>query len=488
MDFLLRAARLTPEAPAVFGLPDPEGGETPIWTYHELDQWADTVARALVVAGVGPGERVAMRLPPCPETVVLLHAVARAGAVLVPMNAGWTEAEVARALQAVGRPALFVSTMGEVVEWDGEGPAHPLEDLERLPQPRLSGPAVLVLTSGTTGAPRPIPLSHRNLAASAEAAILRLDLAPEDCWLTSLSPGHVGGIALLHRAAVVGCSVLTRPRFDALEAAELMDAGRVTHASLVPIMLQRLIEVRGKRPPPPSLRCLLIGGAEIRESLLTRALTLGYPIALTYGLTEATSQVATAPPEVVRKKPGTVGRPLDSLELKIEGAGEDGTGEILVRGPTVVKGLARGPSKGKGVRAASVFVDSDGWLHTGDLGRLDGEGDLWVVGRLSDRIVTGGVTVEPAEVEVVLHRHPGVADVAVAGAPDKEWGERVVAVVVPADPAAPPTLPDLLDFSRGRLASAKRPRELRLVESLPRNPNGKLDRKRLLSSPPAAGP
>jgi O-succinylbenzoic acid--CoA ligase len=253
-------------------------------------------------------------------------------------------------------------------------------------------------------------------------------------------------------------------------------------------MLQRLIEARVDRPAPPSLKLILLGGAEPRVSLLARALSLGYPIALTYGLTEATSQVATAPPDVVRRKPGTVGRPLDGLEVRIEGAGNDPTGEILVRGPTIVRGLS-GNASTRGIASEdAVFVDPDGWLHTGDLGSLDNEGDLWVLGRLSDRIVTGGVTVEPAEVEAVLARHPEVREVAVVGSPDEEWGERVIAVVVPADPAAPPVLSQLLAFSRDRLASSKRPRELRIVESLPRNPNGKLDRKRLLSWPRAEAP
>jgi O-succinylbenzoic acid--CoA ligase len=285
--------------------------------------------------------------------------------------------------------------------------------------------------------------------------------------------------------------VLTRPRFDATEAAELFEAGRVTHASLVPVMLERLLEVREERPAPETLRCLLIGGDGISEALLARALRLGYPLALTYGLTEATSQVATAPAALVRDKPGTVGRPLPGTEIKIEEPGEDGTGEILVRGPTVVTGISRGPrSRSETAVSAeedslpSVFLDPEGWLHTGDVGRLDKDGDLWVVGRRSHRIVTGGVTVEPGDVEAVLLRHPGVRDAAVVGVPDQEWGERVVAIIVPDDRTHPPTLSALLEFARSRLSAAKRPRELRIVDILPRNPNGKLDRKALVSSRP----
>ncbi len=473
VDPLRRSAERAPDAPAVVGLPGEDGSPPPEWSWAELDAWVDTVARALVLAGVGPGERVAMRLPPCPEAVVLLHAVPRAGATLVPIHAGWTESEFARGLAAAGRPSLIVSTMGEVVEWDGEGPRGGGAGEARLPGLRPDIPLALVLTSGTTGIPTPIPLSHRNLMASARGAIQRLRLRAEDRWLTSLSPAHVGGLALLHRAAVVGCSLLTRPHFHPAEVSDLIDRGAVTHASLVPVMLRRILEYRGGRPPPPSLRCLLLGGAGIPAPLLEEALACGYPIALTYGLTEASSQVATATPEEVRAKPGTAGRPLEGVELRVE----EGTGEILVRGDTVVRALPTPPDG----RPATVRMDADGWLHTGDVGRVDEDGDLWVTGRLSDRIVSGGVTVEPREVEEVLARHPGVLEVAVIPAPDPEWEERVVAVVVPRDPSAPPTLEALLAFARERLAAAKRPRELRIASELPRTATGKVDRRQLRS-------
>jgi o-succinylbenzoate---CoA ligase len=487
-DFLSRAAERSPDAHAVVGVPGKPGAEAPIWTWSELDAWVDRVATALTAAGLDPGERVAMRLPPCPEAVVLLHAVPRAGGTIVPVHAGWTESETARAIIAVGRPSIIITTMGEVVEWDGEAPPPRSGPGAAWPGIRPDVPAAIVLTSGTSGSPRPVPLSHRNLAMSATGVAERLQLQPEDCWLTSLSPAHVGGLALLHRAAVVGCAVLTRPRFDAGEAAELIDSGMVSHASLVPVMLQRLIEARGMNPPPSSLRCLLVGGAGTPAPLLKRALDLGYPIALTYGLTEASSQVATASPEQVREKPGSVGRSIASVELRIEGPDSQGVGEILVRGPTVVSGAPREDSSTSRQPGPSVFLDGERWLHTGDLGRLDADGDLWVAGRRSERIVSAGVTIEPAEVEEILLRHPSVREVAVVGEEDPEWGERVVAVVVPEESGPPPTLDDLLAFARERLASAKRPRALRLLDELPRNAAGKVDRKALAGgSRPASG-
>lgn len=460
-----------------------------------------------------PGDAVAVLLPPSPEVIVLLHAIPRAGGVLVPLNPGWTMDEIRRGLGGLGSPRLVLARDSDVgrlrrawpggravavdemapatAEPGGEGDPDPADPTLRgaLPEPSFDTPAAVLLTSGSTGTPRAVPLTHGNLLASARGAAERLKLDPMDVWLATLSPAHVGGLALLHRAAVVGCPVVTRPRFDPQEFLTLADAGEISHASLVPTMLRRLLDVRqrgggerggGSHEPrvpagaPRGLRCVLVGGAPTPGSLLERALRGRWPVALTYGLTEATSQVATATPAQVRSKPGTVGRPLPGVGVAIQGRGPDGIGEILVRGPTVVP-------LGSPSDPPPVHVDAAGWLHTGDLGHFDADGDLWVTGRLSDRIVTGGVTVEPGEVEKVLREHPSVAEVAVLGLPDEEWGERIVALVVPSDASDPPTAEDLLAFTRPRLSAAKRPRVVRVVGALPRNPNGKLDRRALRS-------
>jgi len=221
-------------------------------------------------------------------------------------------------------------------------------------------------------------------------------------------------------------------------------------------MLHRLLDLWGEGQAPESLNCLLIGGARAEDALVERAVALGFPLFLTYGLTEAASQVATAPPELVRSKPGTVGPPLPGVEVRIAF-----DGEILVRGGTVAPG-----ERGEG-----------GWLRTGDLGRLDEDGHLWVVGRLSHRIISGGVNVDPVEVEGFLRECPGVEDAAVVGLPDPEWGERVVAALVLDDPTEPP--PPLEELVRTLLSAPKRPRELRFVAALPRNANGKVDRSRV---------
>jgi len=253
---------------------------------------------------------------------------------------------------------------------------------------------------------------------------------------------------------MVGSGLVLRSPFSTQTVLSLLEEGAITHASLVPTMLHQVLDGWGGRPVPSSLRCLLIGGAPAQEELVQSALDAGFPISLTYGLTEASSQVATAPPALVRAKPGTVGFPLSGMAVRVS----DG-GELLVRGPTVASGQA----------------DPDGWLHTGDLAREDSDGHIWITGRRSDRIISGGVNVDPVEVEKALESHSEVREAVVVGIPDREWGERVVAVVVSEAPG--PALEDALgDLVCRMFSPAKRPKAFRFLEAVPRNPNGKVDR------------
>jgi O-succinylbenzoic acid--CoA ligase len=434
---------------------------------RSLSQAAEKAARRLVTFGIRPGEVVALKGHPDPSVLVALHGIWKAGAVPLPMNPRWTEMEEAAAVRLL-RPGVALlgkgmtrvagTTESLALEPSPSTEAEPFEeiglDISPLPSRGLGmGAAAHLLTSGTSGEPRRVSVTFQNLRASALAAGKRLGLRPSDRWLASLSLAHVGGLALVSRAALLGSSLLLDGSYEADRLQQLLARGELTHAALVPVMLHRLLEGWGGGRPPASLRCLLIGGAGAEEALVEQALALGFPLALTYGLTEATSQVATAPPELVRAKPGTVGAPLPGVDLRIAPGGE-----ILVRGATVAPGQG----------------GADGWLHTGDLGRLDGDGHLWVTGRISSRIISGGVNVDPAEVEAVLRTHPGVRDVAVVGVPDPEWGERVVAALVV--DGRPRVREELDNLARLVLSPAKRPRDFREVGSLPRNPNGKVDR------------
>jgi O-succinylbenzoic acid--CoA ligase len=235
-------------------------------------------------------------------------------------------------------------------------------------------------------------------------------------------------------------------------------------------MLEDLLEARQGQPVRPGAGSLLVGGAHAPRALVDRALAAGLPVALTYGMTEASSQVATATPRMVRERSDAVGPPLDGMELSVAT-----DGEILVRGPALALGYQGDPTP---------ITDAEGWYHTGDVGALDGDGYLRVTGRINERVITGGVTVDPAEVEAVIREAAGVADCAVVGVVDERWGERVVAAVVPA-PGAALDLRELAAYQETRLSGAKRVRQWVEVEAIPRNPNGKVNRsavRRLVSS------
>lgn len=454
MSFLSPLFDTDPEAPALVG----EGG---FLTRGEVARRARNVARELRARGVARGDVVALRGDVSEGLVVALHGLWTGGAVAAPLNPRWSPVEESRALELL-TPDLVLDP-GPETGRAGKGGGLPDPEPGRDPHPErpataaLHAPAARLLTSGTSGTPRLVTLTVGNLRASARGARERLGLSAGDRWLASLSPAHVGGLALVSRAGLLGSVLVLRGAFRAGAFLELALAGEVTHASLVPTMLRRLLEAGGGDPAPEALACLLVGGAPSPPELLEEALARGFPVAPTYGLTEASSQVATAPPGLARRKPGTVGSPLPGVRVRI-----DETGEILVAGSTVAPGAP----------------GEDGWLRTGDLGRLDGEGHLRVTGRLTDRIISGGENVDPAEVEGTLRDHPGVGDAAVVGLPHPEWGEEVVAAVVPKERGAL-SIRDLADFCRERLSPAKRPRDLLALEGLPLNPNGKVDRAAL---------
>jgi O-succinylbenzoic acid--CoA ligase len=327
------------------------------------------------------------------------------------------------------------------------------------------GTALIISTSGSEGRPKAVPLSHANLDAAAAASNTRLPLGPGDVWLDCLPLCHVGGLAILWRCARAGAAVLLHDGFDAAAVARDLAERRVSHISLVPAMLARLLDLGAA--PPPSLRCALIGGAALSRPLFERAAAAGWPLYATYGMSETAAQVATCDATTGGWHEGLVGRPLPGVELAIAA-----DGRIRLRGPQVMAGYLDGGG-----------VDTEGWFTTGDLGRLGDDGRLTVLGRADDMLVSGGCNIHPLEVESCLAACPGVADVAVTGQPDPVWGDLVVAVVVGTAGAAA-----LLDWGRPRLPAAALPRRVLHLERLPRNAMGKVDRpalRRLVGAAPA---
>jgi len=346
------------------------------------------------------------------------------------------------------------------------------------PLPTLDPDAVctVLYTSGTTGRPKGVMLTNANHAASAAASRANLGVVAGDRWLAALPLYHVGGLSIVLRGVLDGVPVILHDRFDPARVSDAIRHEGVTLVSLVPTMLQRLLDHEGDRPFPESLRCVLVGGGPIPTTLVERALACGVPIIPTYGLTEAASQVATAAPGDATNWPESAGKPLAGLLVRIADPDASGCGEILVQGATVMAGYLGQPE-------ATARCLRDGWLHTGDVGRLDHEGRLYVLERRTDLIVTGGENVYPAEVEAALRAHPAVADAAVYGQSDPEWGQRVVAAVV-RRAGHDVDEPTLRAWCRTRLAGYKIPHAIAFVHELPRTTSGKLRRHLLAEVAP----
>jgi len=421
--WLVRAARTRPDAIAL-------RAEDGVVRYGQLLTAATLAAQRLSALGVAPGDRVGIALPARRAFAETLHGCLLLGAPAVPVDLRLKPAE------RRARTAGCAAVVGEPLEGlaDPSAPIAFTHDLDAT--------AIVVHTSGTTGGPRAVQLTYGNWLWSALGSAVALGVDRADIWLCTLPLSHVGGLSILVRSAIYATGVVLHERFDAEEAADEI-ATRATLVSVVPTTLGRLLDA-GLRHPP-RLRAALVGGAPISPALLQRAADAGVPTVSTYGLTEACSQVTTG------------GAPLFCTRVWIGHARE-----ILVAGPTVAPGV----------------LAADGWLHTGDEGALDEDGGLTVTSRAGDTIITGGENVAPAEVEAVLESHPAVAEAAVHGAPDPEWGERVVATVV-LRPGERATEDDLRGYCRVRLAGYKTPRVYRFSPELSRTASGKLLRRSL---------
>lgn len=445
-------------------------------TFSALDRLADRTAGQMAAVGVAEGARVAVLLRNGVPFVMVTHALARLGATMVPLNTRLAPPELvwqirdARAPFVVHDDDTDVSALtGQVpgvqcLPWSAVTSVAPAKVVSR-PAIELATPQGIIYTSATTGRPKGVLLSFGNHWWSAVASVLNLGLRHDDRWLAPLPLFHVGGLAVLWRSVIYGITAVVHETFDPERLNHAIDDDGVTIVSVVSTMLQRMLDARGNLPYPATLRCVLLGGGPAPRSLLERCLRLGVPVAPSYGLTEAASQVATLIPEDVGRKLGSAGKALFPTEVRVE------DGEILVRGPTVMLGyIGRSEETARALRG--------GWLHTGDLGYLDEDGYLYVTERRDDLIVSGGENVYPAEVEAVLLSHPSVADAGVVGLPDDEWGQ-VVAAAVQLRPDARAQPEEVLAFVRERLAGYKVPRRLWFTSELPRSPSGKVIRRML---------
>ncbi len=486
-DWLALRAQRSPEKTALIF-------EGQAWSYRQLHERVDGIAAALQRSGVEPGDRVAAALPNRVEFVGSIHALARIGAVLVPLNIRQTAHELAKQVETTRCSHVLFSetTSSQAAVLTAPGLTPVLIDPAALRSARtreagragrLAGKPLrptkkqalqsIVFTSGTSGASKGALLTFENHLWSASASAFRLGVDPADSWLACLPLYHVGGMAIVFRSCLYGTTIVLKERFDPHDMAETILKQRITLVSLVPTMVRRLLEVDNNWHAAPKLRCILVGGAAASHTLLEDCLSRKLPVALTYGLTEAASQVATATPDRVRRKPGTVGKPLMFCEVRIQGSGGQDAkvgeiGEILVSGPTVGLGYLQSSDGG-------YLAFPNGVLATGDLGYFDETGDLWIVERKDDLIITGGENVYPAEVEQTILAHPAVFEASVTGVLDDEWGQRVAALIVPRKDSKL-SADEIIRFCRGRLAGYKIPRLIRFTDILPTGNSGKVQR------------
>ncbi|QGN48024.1 AMP-binding protein [Micromonospora sp. WMMC415] len=443
-------------------------------TAAELEQLTAAAAGRYAAAGLSPGDRVLVSAGPSVELVVAYLAALRYGLTVVPANTAYTAIELAN-LAADSQPSLAVlDDVGRAPDITATTPdlaGLPASQPTPLDRVAPADPALIVYTSGTTGKPKGAVLSHANLLASAHAVRLAWRWTPEDRLALSLPLFHIHGLGVgLHGALVAGGSLLLVPRFEPAAIASAIDAGATMFFG-VPTMYHRLaaspyldglsrlrLAVSGSAPLP----------ADLHDTVRERT---GQRILERYGMTETIMLVSN--PYDGPRRPGTVGLPLPGVSVRLAPR-EGGVAEIEVAGPNVFGGYLDRP------QATAEAFTNDGWFRTGDLGVLDDDGYLRISGRAKELIITGGYNVYPREVEDALRSHPGVADAAVVGRPSAEWGEMVVAHVVPADAVDASVLErELTEWCTERLAPYKRPRAWRWVETLPRNALGKILRHRL---------
>ena len=487
-DWLAARAADTPEAAAL--LVDGRW-----WRFGELDALTARLCARVIADGARPGDHVAVLLPNSLPMVVTVFALARLGAVMVPLNTRLTAAEVAwQAARAdCARLICALSTENQAAEVPASLPrlilptdmasfetwvmqqlrADTPSATRHWPPATFDQPQAIVFTSGTTGYAKGATITFANHFWSAVGSAFRLGVVPGDRWLACLPLYHVGGLAVLFRSCLYGTAVVLHDGFDTAAVRRSLRDDDVTLVSLVPTMLSRLLHEGLTDDDAPVLRLILLGGAAAPPALLAEALAARLPVAVTYGLTEAASQVATLLPDGMARKPGSAGRPL--LFTTVAAVDDNGrelppgeAGEIAVRGPMIMAGYYRD-------EPATAATLRDGRLYTGDIGYLDIDGDLWLLDRRADLIVTGGENVYPAEVERVLREHPAVALAAVVGLPHPDWGQQVAAAVVLRSPGAA-TADELLTHCRARLAGFKRPRRLVISDELPQTASGKIQR------------
>ncbi len=472
------------------------------YTFRQVLELSASIANALVERGIRSGERVAFICPNVPEVALAYHGVLAAGAVAMMLNPLSTGEELAKYF-AIGTPRLAI-TVGPFVEAiRGAAPDLPVIVLgdetfaawlgHSTTPPRVKiepgALAVMPYSSGTTGFPKGVMLTHRNLIAQCLAIEAVKDgavIVPDAAVLAVLPFFHIYGImAFLTYGLMHGAKIVTMPRFDLEQYVQLVRQYEVPLLHVVPPILLGLAKYPGELALP-KVQAALAGAAPLSTELAAEfTRRTGVVVYQVYGMTEVAGATHLGSRDPARNKPGSIGALIGSAEARVIST-ETGTevapgerGEIWVRGPFVMTGYFDNP------KATAGTIDRDGWLHTGDIGYVDGDGDFWIVDRVKELIKYKGMQVAPAELEAVLLQHPAVADCAVYPQADDEAGEIPKAAVV-LQRGAGVTAEQLIEFVQSRVAPQKRLRAVRFVDAIPKSASGKILR-RVLVAQDAAG-
>jgi long-chain acyl-CoA synthetase len=472
-------------------------------TFGDLFLASGRVAGKLAEQGLKPGDRLLLLAPNSPEWVTAFWAGIRAGAIVTLGNGWWNRAEAEHAVKLV-QPSVVIAdekrrellpsslTDNQVVLVDQ---VRRWGEADSTPTPVAAGgdendPAVIVFTAGTTGDSKAATLAHRSVIANLHSLLLVSGRLPQQ--LGSEKPGavilqsgpmfHIGGIQVLLLATLCGHAVVfLEGRFDAGQVLDLIEREQVSVWGAVPTMAFRVLE----HPSLPGrdlsgVRSISLGGAAVQPELTAR-LRQAFPgaqrgLSTIYGMTETGGTVASASGQLMAEHPRTAGKPTPVTELRIDLPASDGVGEIWVRTPGQMLGYW-------GQRRADV-IDAEGWIHTGDLGRIE-DGLLYVTGRSKDIIIRGGENIASAHVESALLRHPAVRNAAVVARPDADLGERVGAAIE-LDSSTPVSAQDLAEFGRTHLANHEVPTDWWLMtDQLPMTEAGKVDKRKLSASWPS---
>jgi O-succinylbenzoic acid--CoA ligase len=481
-DWLSQRAVASPETTALIG-----SNPTVTDTYADLDETVEEIAARLTTLGIGPGSHVGLLVSSSPAAVRLIHATMRVGAVVVPLSTEQTESELAPQIERADLALLVCEREMEILPTDIDVPVRTISALADEvptafdpPEWKQTDPLAMLYTSGTTGQPKLVVLTVKNVCSSAVASAVRLGVLPGDRWCSPLALHHMGGLAPIYRSVVYGTGLILAPT-DAEPLLTALTDHKATGVSLVPVMLDRLLSTDRL---PDSLRFVLLGGAPASDDLIERCAARDVPVCPSYGMTETASQIATARPTEATTNVGTVGRPLFSTTVTILNENDHPLpmgerGAIVVSGPTVTPGYYSDldystPNYSDLDSTATEFCSYG--FRTGDLGHFDEDGRLWVGGRASDRIVTGGETVDPREVVSVLREHSAIDDAAVVGLSDDEWGECVGALIEQESGVKSLDRETVESHCRAHLAAHKLPRVV-AYGSIPRTESGTVDRE-----------